>query len=82
MRSCWQGNKSIKKSNSVLTSIMSFIVTTEKHWEITNPIKLKETYASTFLGSLMHAGDGIRFEYSSLKERTWLVSVNRFYHKI
>ena len=60
---------------------MSFIVTTEKHWEITNPIKLKETYASTFLGSLMHAGDGIRFEYSLLKESTWRVSV-KFYHKI
>ena len=29
LRSCWQGNKSIKKSNSVLTSNMSFIVTIE-----------------------------------------------------
>ena len=29
LRSWWQGNKSIKKSNSVLTSNMSFIVTIE-----------------------------------------------------
>lgn len=76
-------NKNIKKSNSILTPKKSFIVTIGKHWELQiNSIKLKETYASTFLRLLMIAGERILLEYSSLGKRTWLVTVDKFSYKI